>query len=36
MKQNIDEAETCEMVGLYVLSKLELLIEQKHLGLYKV
>ena len=32
---SFDGAETCELVGLYVLSKLELLIEQKHLGLYR-
>ena len=30
-----DGAETAEIVGLYVLSKLEKLIDQKHLGLYR-
>jgi len=30
-----DGAETADMVGLYVLSKLEKLIDQKHLGLYR-
>ena len=30
-----DGAETAEIVGLYVLSKLEKLIHQKHLGLYR-
>ena len=30
-----DGAETAEILGLYVLSKLEKLIHQKHLGLYR-
>ena len=30
-----DGAETAEIVGLYVLNKLEKLIDQKHLGLYR-
>ena len=30
-----DGAEVCELVGLYVLSQLENLIERKHIGLYR-
>ena len=32
---SFDGAEVCELVGLYVLSKLEKLIDRKHIGLYR-
>ena len=30
-----DGAEVCELVGLYILSKLGAVIDQKHIGLYR-
>ena len=32
---SLDSAEVCELIGLFILSKLELIIPREHIGLYR-